>query len=106
VRPSSDNAARVYAALVDFGAPVASHGLAAIDFAQPDLVYQLGLPPRRIDILTAISGVTFDEAWATRLELDVGGVRASFLGRDALIRNKRATARAKDLADLALLERK
>jgi hypothetical protein len=104
VRPTADNAVRVHAALVEFGAPVASHGLAAMDFAQPDLVYQLGLPPRRIDILTGISGVTFDEAWATRLELEFDGLRTSFLGREALIRNKRASARPKDLADLRLLE--
>lgn len=65
----------------------------------------MGLPPRRIDILTQISGVEFDEAWADRRSISVGAGPVAFLGRLALIKNKRAAGRAKDLLDVELLER-
>lgn len=106
VRPSSDNAARVYRALARFGAPLDAHGVNEADFAISGTVYQLGLPPRRIDVLTSISGVTFDEAWAGRIHVDLHGTPMAFLGYDELLRNKRAAARPKDLADVAALERK
>ena len=67
VRASSENAGRVFDALIKFGAPLAAHGVQAADFARPGTVYQIGLPPRRIDVLTEISGVTFDEAWNSRM---------------------------------------
>jgi len=105
VRPSDDNATRVYRALAAFGAPLTAHGVRSADFATPGTVYQLGLPPRRIDVLTSISGVTFDEAWAGRLEVELHGERMPVLGRDELIRNKRAAGRPKDLADVHALER-
>jgi hypothetical protein len=73
------------------------------DFATPGVVCQIGLPPRRIDITTIIDGVTFDEAWAGRLEGALGDVRLSYIGREALLRNKEAVGRAKDLADLEAL---
>ena len=106
VRPSADNAARVYRALERFGAPLQAHGVVESDFAAPGTVYQMGLPPRRIDVLTSISGVTFDEAWAGRVELDLHGRPMVFLGHDELVRNKRAAGRPKDLADVTALERK
>ena len=68
-------------------------------------MYQIGLPPRRIDILTEISGVSFDQAWASRMDLQIQGMRIAFLGREALVQNKRAAGRDKDLVDLRLLER-
>ena len=105
VRPTSDNARHVFDALVRFGAPLASAGMTASDFAQPGMVYQIGLPPRRIDILTAISGVTFDEAWASRVVGDVDGRTVSFIGRAALLTNKTASGRPKDIADAARLRR-
>lgn len=105
VRPSEANAARVMAALLAFGAPVAAHGVSAEDFVRPGTVYQLGLPPRRIDVLTAISGVEFDEAWASRLELEADGLRLPVLGRAALLKNKLASGRAKDLLDAQALRR-
>ncbi len=73
------------------------------DFLREDQVVQLGLPPRRIDVLTSISGVGFEDAWAGRVTHDVAGLRVPFLGRDALVRNKRASGRAKDRADLEAL---
>jgi hypothetical protein len=66
-------------------------------------VVQIGLPPRRIDILTSISGVGFDEAWTARVTHEVGGIRVPFLGRADLVRNKRASGRTKDQADLEAL---
>jgi hypothetical protein len=105
VRPMSENAARVITALKSFGAPIEAHGITQADFEQPGNVYQIGLPPRRIDILTAISGVTFDEAWKSRVEAQLGGRTIAILGRDALILNKRATGRDKDLLDAAWLEK-
>jgi len=101
VRASEANASRIIQALNDFGAPLLSHGIAAADFARPGAVYQLGLPPRRIDVLTEISGVTFEEAWASRVTVDVDGRRAHIIGRDAFLKNKGASGRPKDLADIA-----
>lgn len=103
VRPSADNAVRVLAALRSFGAPVDSHGVSEADLATPDTVYQIGLPPNRIDLMTSISGLDFDEAWHSRELVEVEGIPIAFLGRDALVKNKRATGRAKDELDLALL---
>jgi predicted nucleotidyltransferase len=105
VRPSVENAARVFEALTQFGAPLASHGVTAADFAREGTVYQIGLAPRRIDVLTQISGVAFDEAWATRVEVDVAGRNVHIIGREAFLKNKLAAARPKDLADVARLNR-
>lgn len=105
VRPSSENAARVWSALAAFGAPLEAAGLTRADLSTPGTVYQMGVPPRRIDVLTAISGVTFDEAWADKTAIEVAGHPVHFIGRDALARNKRASGRPKDLADLEILER-
>ncbi len=99
VEPTPDNARRVMNALISFGAPVAAHGISSGDFVSQGFVYQIGLPPRRIDILTEISGVTFDEAWSDRVTADVNGLDVPFIGRDAMIRNKIASGRGKDLID-------
>lgn len=105
VRPSGENAQRVWRALTAFGAPMDAAGVRVEDLATPGIVYQIGLPPSRIDVLTEISGVTFDDAWSSRESCDLEGATVHFLGRDALIRNKEATGRAKDLADVARLRR-
>ena len=105
VRPTLDNARRLVGALVRFGAPLESAGVTAADFVQPGAVYQLGLPPRRIDLLTEISGVTFDEAWASRTAADIDGRTVAFIGRAALLRNKEASGRPKDIADVARLRK-
>ena len=102
IRPTRDNAERVWRALVAFGAPLET--LTLEDLTTPGVFFQIGVPPRRIDILTAIDGVKFEEAWQTRLECLIDGIGLSVLGRDALIRNKRAAGRPKDLADLVWLE--
>lgn len=104
IRANVENAARTHEALRRFGAPLKAHGVEVRDFATPGMVYQLGLPPRRIDVINDISGVSFDEAWATHVVEATDGLRIPYLGRDALIRNKRAAGRPKDLTDIALLE--
>jgi hypothetical protein len=99
VRPTEANARRVHAALRAFGAPL--EALSVEDLAAPDLVFQIGVAPVRIDILTAISGVEFDEAWKDRISVPIGELPVPVIGRDCLIRNKRAAGRPRDLADLA-----
>ena len=103
VEPTAENAQRVYAALAAFGAPLSD--LSVTDLFTPGVVFQMGVPPRRIDILTSITAVSFDEAWPARVEGRYGDARFPLLGRDALLKNKRALARPKDLLDLELLER-
>jgi Nucleotidyl transferase of unknown function (DUF2204) len=103
VRPSAVNAGRLFDVLVRFGAPAHSAGVTATDFEQPGTVYQIGLPPRRIDLLTEISGVTFDEAWTSRATAEVQGRTVSFIGREALV--KEASGRLKDAADVARLRK-
>jgi predicted nucleotidyltransferase len=102
VRVTPENAVRVWNALAKFGAPVA--GLTNADLMTPGLIFQIGVAPRRIDVITSIDGVGFDEAWAARSEVTVEGISLTVIGREDLIRNKRAAGRPKDLADLALLE--
>ena len=102
VRPDRANAERVFAALNRFGAP--RFDLTLEDLSRPGTVFQLGVPPGRIDILTAIDGVTFPQAWKGRLTTHVAGLRISVLGRRELERNKRAAARPKDLVDLLALQ--
>jgi len=84
---------------MQFGAPLTSAGITPADFAQRGTVYQIGLPPRRIDVMTEISGVTFDEAWDSRVTADVDGRMVGFIGRETLLKNKDATGRLKDRAD-------
>ena len=98
-----DNPARVRRALERFGAPLEQ--LAVDDLSKPDLVFQIGIAPRRIDLLTSVDGVAFDVAWPERLETLVEGSRVPVISRAHLIQNKRATGRPQDLADLAWLER-
>lgn len=104
IRPAPDNAERVVRALLRFGARVVAHGLTRDDFSTPGTVYQIGLPPFRIDILTEISGVSYDEAAADAISAHLGPEPVRCLGLDAMIRNKRATGRTKDLADVEALE--
>jgi len=99
---SHENAERVMVALAEFGAPL--HGLEADDLEAPDLVFQVGVAPRRIDILTGIDGVSFEEAWPERHEIRISNLTVPVIGRRHLLRNKRATGRLKDAADAAWLE--
>jgi hypothetical protein len=98
-----ENAARVWRALADFGAPVATLGVTMSDLEAPNMVIQIGLPPRRIDVLTDVTGLQFEDAWASRVVHHIGELAVPFLGREALIRNKRAAGRYKDLGDIEAL---
>jgi hypothetical protein len=105
VRPSHENARRVIEALSEFGAPVAAHGITVDDLSIPDTVYQIGLPPRRIDLMTGISGVQFADAWPARIMVNLEGETIPCIGLSDLVQNKRASGRKKDLVDLEILER-
>jgi hypothetical protein len=102
VRPGPENARRVWNALASFGAPV--DNLTADDIARPGFGYQIGVAPVRIDILTEIDGITFEEAWRDREHLNFEGVVVPFISMEHLLVNKRASGRPKDLADIALIE--
>ena len=104
VRSDPTNAQRVYAALAAFGAPLSAFAVEAADFATYDGVLQIGLPPRRIDILNRADGIRFDEAIADGEAFELGGRRIPVIGRAALLKNKRAAGRPQDLADVAALE--
>ena len=106
IDPSPENASRVWSALAAFGAPLETLGITVEDLARSDIVAQFGLPPNRIDVLTGVSGLTFEEAWGTRVEEVVEGVLVPVLGLEALVRNKRASGRDKDRADVKGLEGK
>jgi len=103
VEPVSTNASRVHAGLQAFGAPL--QDLTAGDLERPGLVLQIGVPPNRIDIVTAIDGVQFAEAWSGHVETTYGDQVVPIIGLADLIRNKRATGRPQDLLDLEILER-
>lgn len=103
VRATPENARRVMAALAAFGAPL--HGTTVEDLSGPDFVLQIGVAPIRIDILTSITGVLYDEAWAARLAARFDGEPVGVLSKQHLIQNKSATGRPQDLADVDFLKR-
>lgn len=103
IEPSPDNASRVVTALEQFG--FAGLGITTADLDTPGQILQLGVPPTRVDLLTRIDGVTFEEVWASRVTGTYGQVAVPFIGHDALIRNKTAAGRPQDLADLETLRR-
>jgi len=102
VRPDPQNAGRVMTALRHFQAPM--FDLTLEDLCRPGLIFQIGVPPLRIDILTAIAGVEFSEAWTERVPANFAGMQAPVLSRAHLIRNKRTVGRLQDLADVERLE--
>ena len=99
---NDNNANRVLVVLESFG--FGSLNITREDLLNPNTVIQLGYPPHRIDLLTGIDGVGFDEAWNRRVEFEINGRRVPFISREDLITNKRAVARPQDLADVAKLE--
>ena len=106
ILPDPENVERVWQALLNFGAPVEGLDVSRSDLEIPGTVVQIGLPPRRIDILTSVTGLDFEDSWSNRTVHRVGQQDVPFLGREDLVRNKRAVGRPKDLADLDILERK
>ena len=103
IERSPHNAKRVFKALASFGAPL--DRIKAEDFERSQLVFQVGIQPLRIDILTDIDGVNFEDAYKTRVNGMILDVPAPIIGRAALIANKRAAGRDKDFVDLRRLER-
>ena len=101
VKPTQENAERVMRALMAFGAPLMD--LTIDDLMKTDTVFQIGVEPSRVDILSGISGVDFDEARSRRIVLDIEGVTVPVLSRADFVTNKRASGRPKDLLDLELL---
>ena len=90
-------------ALDQFG--FGSLGITLADLSAENRVIQLGVEPNRIDLMTSISGISFDEAWQSRVPAALDGIEVDFIGLEALIRNKRASGRAKDLIDVDELTR-
>jgi len=101
VEPSPANAERLLLALADFG--FANVGLTLEDFRRPGRIVQLGVAPNRVDLMTAIDGVTFAEAWAGRVAGHFGAQPVFYLGRNEFLRNKQAAGRPQDLADIDAL---
>jgi hypothetical protein len=104
VRPEAANAERMLVALREFG--FGALAIKAEDLTTVGQVIQLGVKPNRVDILTSVSGVTFEEAWQDRAEGLLDGIPATFIGRTALILNKESTGRAKDLGDAEELRKR
>jgi len=102
IRPERENVEKVVHALDEFG--FGSLGITLDDFLAPGMVIQLGVAPLRIDLITSIDGVSNDEIFANRLEEGEKDSRVFFIGRAQLIKNKRASGRPKDLADLEYIE--
>ena len=103
IETSADNARRVMQALRDFGAPLGD--LEEKDLETPGTGFKMGEPPSRVDILTQIEGVRFEDAWPRRLETSFVTVKCAVIGRADLLANKRAAGRPQDLADVAALEK-
>ena len=102
VRSTPENADRLWRVLAKFGAPL--HDVTPDDFAKPGTGLHIGVPPFRIDIITHVSGLTFDEAWPNRIEAEVLGHQIPVIGRQDLIHNKRSSGRSKDAQDADDLE--
>ena len=103
IEPTNENSVKVYRSMKAFGAPL--HEIDEKMFAKPDIVFQIGVAPRRIDIITAISGVGFDDAYQQRQILEMEGLSIPILSLSDLIRNKRATGRDKDRLDADQLDK-
>ena len=101
VQPDAANAQRILTALEAFGC--ASVGLTPNDFERPDQGVQLGVPPVRSDLITSMTGVSWDEAWANRVTGRYGDMPVHYIGREQFVANKRATGRTKDVVDLEVL---
>mgnify|MGYP001205353033 CR=1 FL=1 len=102
INPSPDNADAVLRALAQFGAPL--HNLTREDLQKNDTIFQIGVAPRRIDLITSVSGLRFEDAFARSTEVEMDGILVPILSIDDLIVNKRASGRTKDLADAESLE--
>ncbi|HEV7859141.1 MAG TPA: nucleotidyltransferase [Pyrinomonadaceae bacterium] len=103
VRNSFENAQKIMSALMKFGAPISN--LSEEDFTAPDMIIQLGVEPCRVDLLTGIDGVGFDEAWQNKVSITIDDLEIDILSKKDLLRNKLATGRDKDQGDIVWLEK-
>jgi len=101
VKADENNSKKIYRALARFGAPV--NQIDMNDFSKEGVIYQIGLAPRRIDIITKIDGVTYDEADEDKIVVEVEGLRLPVLSMDKLLKNKMATGRERDALDVKFL---
>lgn len=101
IEPTEENAKKVYQSIVKFGAPI--HDLKIADLHHPGTVYQIGIPPFRIDIITKISGVNFEEAWIERENHRILDIQVPIISKKHIMQNKKASGRPKDLLDLEQL---
>ena len=104
IKPNEKNSKKVYKALARFGAPI--NEIREDEFSQPGLIFQIGVVPRRIDIITKIDAVEFDEADSDKIFVDIDHLKIPVLSIDKLIKNKMATGREKDLLDAKLLKKR
>lgn len=104
IKTGTKNAEKLIRALNKFGAPVSKINVS--DFTEPDIVFQIGVAPRRIDFLTSIDGVSFDEATKDKLTVKINNIEIPVISVENLIKNKKATARPKDLLDLEIIKNK
>ena len=104
IRSTPTNARRVWRALQAFGAPL--DRLTVDDLCNDDVVFQIGVAPVRIDILTSITGVEFDEAWSARIEVERDGLSVSVIGAEMFVKNKEASGRDQDVIDAARVRRR
>ena len=103
VRPTKENAKRVYKALLKFGAPLQE--VTTEDFEKDDIIFQIGIAPRRIDIITNIAGVSFESASEDKVLVDIEGLSIPVISKQKLILNKQATGRKKDILDAKKLSK-
>jgi len=104
VKPDENNSKKVFKALARFGAPIDE--IREDEFSHPGLIFQIGVVPRRIDIITKIDAVEFEEADSDKIFVDIDGLKVPVLSVDKLIKNKMATGREKDLLDAKLLKKR
>ncbi|HOP65176.1 MAG TPA: nucleotidyltransferase [Spirochaetota bacterium] len=103
VRADAENSRKIYQALIRFGAPVSD--LTPLDFTAEGIIFQIGVVPRRVDILTSIDGISFDEAYEDKVTAEVEGLTIPVLSVESLIRNKEASGREKDILDVKILKK-
>ena len=102
LKPEAENAKRAYEALREFGAPL--KGIGPGDFANKDIVYQIGIAPVRVDVMMGIPGMEFDKVWRHRSITSFDGIKANIIGINELIKSKKTAGRQMDIADIESLK--
>ena len=104
IEATQENADALYRALTEFGAPLKTIGVSASDFTKESFIYQIGVQPRRIDIINKITGVAFREAYRRSVEVELDGIKLRVISLEDLLANKKAAGRPKDLVDVTTIE--